>query len=239
MQAVYHVVQRPAASARLAYRRAREAHLLERQQRAEIAEAVGEEAERFAEGVNDEAADRRSYHARGVEERRVQRDGVADVLAPVHHVRDERVARRHLEGVEQPARQDERENYLIGNQIGEGQKSEGEGDAHTARLRAEDELAQVEPLDDRARERRKEENRQRGDEVHQPERAVRIREAEDEPAYRDAIHPQPRHRNHLGREEKPVVARVQRAQRLRETHLRPRALWRRTAARRGGKIYLC
>ena len=159
---------------------------------------------------------RRSYHARGVEKRRIQRDGVADVLAPVHHVRDERVARRHLEGVEQPARQDERKNYLIGNQIGESQKSEGEGDAHTARLRAEDELA--------PRERRKEENRQRGDEVHQPERAVRIREAEDEPAYRDAIHPQPRHRNHLGREEKPVVARVQRAQRLRETHLRPLAL---------------
>ena len=76
-------------------------HAAQRPQRRQIAEAVGEEAEALAEGVDDETADGRPDHARRIEERRVERHGIGDVVLAFHHVRDEGVTRRQLEGVDQ------------------------------------------------------------------------------------------------------------------------------------------
>lgn len=109
-------------------------HHAQRPKGRQVAEAVGEKAEAFAEGVDYESADRRPDHARGVKERRVQRDGVGDVVLTVHHVRDEGVARRQLECVKHTARNGEDYYEPEGDQLCEREESEREGDTHTARL---------------------------------------------------------------------------------------------------------
>ena len=65
------------------------------------AEAIDQERDRDAEGPDRQAGDGRAEHPRAVEHRRVEADGVADVL-PADHLDRERLAGRHVDRVRTP-----------------------------------------------------------------------------------------------------------------------------------------
>ena len=67
LDALPSVAQRVALAAGLADWGLFHPHHAQRPKGRQVAEAVGEEAEALAEGVNNESADRRPDHARGVE----------------------------------------------------------------------------------------------------------------------------------------------------------------------------
>ena len=85
-------------------------HRQQRKDHRDVADAVDQKAPAFADGADDHARDRRADQPRGVDHRRVERDRVRQVLAPLHHLDHERLARRHVEGVDQSLHQRERDD---------------------------------------------------------------------------------------------------------------------------------
>ena len=150
--------------------------------------------------------------AGAVDQRRVQGDGVGQVFLALDHLDEERLPRRHVEGVDQ--RPGTRLRATTCQMVG-GARFAAEGDHRQQGrldqrqyLRDDEEAVAVPAIDEDAGERSQEEGRHLAGEADQAEQEGRVRaaEAEDEPAGGDARHPGADQRDALADEEQPVVA---------------------------------
>ena len=91
------------------------------------------------------------------------------------------------------------------SQPGEREHRERGRDDHLRRLRRHHELAVVEAVGDHARIEAEEHERQEATEREPADGERRVGQLDDEPGERDVLHPGPRERDHLAREEQAVV----------------------------------
>ena len=100
-----------------------DAHHQERYDHGDITEAVDEEAVAFADGRDHYAGDGGADEARGIHHGRIERDGVGDVGALIHHLNHEGLAGGHIESVDE-ARM--RASAMISQTVMMGRGPEGE-----------------------------------------------------------------------------------------------------------------
>ena len=131
----------------------RDSHDEQRRDHREIADAVDEEAPALADRGDHQTGDRRTDQARAVVHRRVDRDGVAEIIAIVHHLHEKRLPAGHVERVDQPLQRAERDDFPERDQMREGQRRERERLDRASRLRPHQQLPAIEALDPDARDR--------------------------------------------------------------------------------------
>ena len=179
-------------------------HRDERRQDGEEADRVDDEAEADPGDRDDDPGDRRADDPRGVDEARVQRDGVRQLSRP-DHLERQRLASGPVEHERDAA--ERREEVDDRERRGSGQRDERERrrDEHRRGLRPDDEEPRLEPVDDRAREEAEQRVRDEPAEEEQADGERRAGEGDDEPGEGDVLHPRPCERDDLTREEEPVV----------------------------------
>ena len=179
-------------------------HEPEAREHGEEAERVDREADADAEGGDEDAGERGADHARAVEEARVERDRVRQLL-PADHLERERVTAGRVEDERCPGGRGERVREPDDLRAGKRQCRQCQGDDHRRRLRDHDEPPVVEAVRDNARDQA--ENCERGEaaEGEEADRDGRVRELDDVPGERDVLHPGSDEGDDLAREEQPVV----------------------------------
>ena len=181
-------------------------------------EALGEPDRR-----DEHAADRRTDDPGGVEEHRVERDGVDDLVA-ADHLDDERLASRVVEGVDEA--EDRREHVDVpeldpvrGDEDGQDERLD-----HRRRLGDQQHPPLRQAVDDHPGEEGEDRHRQELEGGDGAERERRVGEPQDEPRLPDRLHPGADERDELAEPEEPEVVVAQGVERTRHSHshLRPR-----------------
>ena len=140
-----------------------------------------------------------------VEHRRVERDGVADVLAPDELDR-ERLADRHVDGVGDPEQEGQHQDHPDLDDAGDDEHGEDRGEDHHRDLGRDQDPALGQGVRGDAGEQAEDHDRDElgGRDDAEPDRIVG--QLEDEPRLGDLLHPGPDQRDRLAGEEQPVVA---------------------------------
>ncbi len=188
-------------------------HQQQRDNHGDITEAVDEEAITLAKGGDDDAGQRGADEPRSIHHRRVERDGVAQVGAVLHHLHHEGLPRGHIEGVDRALEQAERDDLSHGNSSAQRQCGQPEGLDHRQNLSDDQGAMTVQTIDPDARERPDEQERNLQREAGNTEQERRMREPVDQPGGGDARHPGTDQRDALSAEEEAVVAVAQSAHR--------------------------
>ena len=92
----------------------------------DVADAVDKEAPAFADRRHRDARYRGSDHARGVEHRRVEGNGVDQVFL-ADHIHDERLARGNVEGVDYAEKSGEHEHVPDADGVSQGEERQRKG----------------------------------------------------------------------------------------------------------------
>ncbi len=176
----------------------------ERYENREEAEGVDDEADAGAGKGDDDAGDRRSDHARSVEEAGVQCHCVRQ-RARSDHLIGERLPSGRVEGEGDPA--ERREDIDDRERRGPGQRDHGErnGDDQRCSLRRHDELSRVHAVGDDAGSEAEDGERNEAAERECADCQGRSRELEHQPRERDVLHPRAGQRDELSVEEDPIV----------------------------------
>ncbi len=180
------------------------AHQPEGGQHGEEGDRVDEEADAGATEADDHAGDRGADDPRAVEEARVQRDRVRQLVA-TDHLKGECLPARCVDDERSAA--EEREQVDDRDVLPAGEREHGEPrrDRHLRGLRRHHELAVVEAVGDHARVEAEEHERQEPAEREAADGERRARQLDDEPGERDVLHPGAGERDHLAGEEQAIV----------------------------------
>ena len=199
-----------------------ETHGEEGREHGQIAGGVQEEAGRLADRRHQAPGERRSDHACGVEDRRVERDGVGQVLGS-DHLDDEGLTHRDVEGADRPeaARDEHDGGHAHGPRRDE--HAEGQCEQHRQRLGEDDQPLAVDAVGHHARGGREAEDRKVAGERDQAEGEAGAREPVHEPALRHALHPRPDQRHALAGDEQAKVPMPERRKAVDQPAARPGA----------------
>ena len=171
----------------------------------DVAEAVQQEAPALADSREQHARDRRADGSRAVDDRRVEGDGVGEVFF-ADHLDDERLARRHVEGVDDAEQRGQGEHVPHLDAAGEDQRRENQRKDHRRGLRRDEDVTAVEAVGRRAAEGREKQDRDLARESGEAEKRRRTSQAVDQPRLCDLLHPRADERDELSGEEEAVVA---------------------------------
>lgn len=141
---------------------------------------------------------------RAVDHRRIERDGVHQILA-TDHVDEERLPRGNIEGVDDSEERGEGEDVPDTHVAGERQQGQRECEQHGGDLRRDDDAVAMQAIRQRPTERGEEEHGDVPDEGDQPQQRRGARQAIDQPRLSDRLHPRAGQRDHLTRQKQPVV----------------------------------
>ncbi len=197
-------------------RRGGQPHPQQRGNHRDVAHRVDQEAPALAHRRDQQARNRRPDEPRHVDHRRVERDGVAEVLLVVDHRDEERLPARHVEGVDRALAHAEHDDRLHRNPPADRQHRQDERLHHRARLRDDEQPMAVPPIDVEAGHRPEHERGKAPGEPDDAEQHGRPRQPVDEPARRRRRDPGADERQDLPGEEQPIVAIPQRPQHERD-----------------------
>jgi hypothetical protein len=124
----------------------RNAHHHERRDHGEEADAVDQEAPALTESGDDEPGERWSDEPGTIRHRGIDRDGVAEIVAVVHHLHKEGLAGRHIEGVDKPLQHTECDDLANRDAMAEGECGHGQRLDRCSSLRPEQQTPAAEPL---------------------------------------------------------------------------------------------
>jgi hypothetical protein len=191
-------------------------HVHEQQARdhRKIADRVQQEAPPFADGRDQRPRDGRTYDARAIEHRRVERDGIDEIVA-ADHVRDERLACRDIERVHHAEKRGNRKHVRHLDAPGEREAGERAGEQHRGRLRCDENRVTSSRVCNRPADRREQEHRNLPGKADQTQERRRAREPIHKPRLGNRLHPRARQRDELPAEEESIVAVTQGAKRIR------------------------
>ncbi len=177
------------AAVRRSRRRRRDAHGEQRRDHGDVADRVHEKADSLAEGADENARDRRPDEARCGHHRRVERDRVREILLALDHLDDERLARRHVEGVDGAENDGEHDEVpdLGGSRQDEDRESRRL--KQRERLRDHDGAVAVPSVGEHAGEGGDEKRGNLPGETDDAEKERGMRQTVDEPDHRDLLHP--------------------------------------------------
>ena len=191
----------------------REAHRQQAPDDRDVAHAVDQEAVAFAHGGHHRAGNRRAHQARGVEVRRVERDGVAEIGAVVDHAHDEGLAGGDLDRADDALEQRQADDPLDVDVPAQRERRHGQRLHHRQPLGRDQHLAAIPAIEPHPGDGRQHERGRHAGEAHQAEQELRIRQAVDQPRRGQPRHPRADERDALADEEQTVVARAERAKR--------------------------
>ena len=169
------------------------------------AEAVDQETGAFADHRQQQAGHRRAHHARRVEYRRVERDGV-DQIFLAGHLDHQRLAAGHVEGVDHAQQAGEREHVPDLHAAGEGEGRQREGLQHRQGLSDDDHLAAGKAVGRDPAQRSQGEHGDLRAEPCGPEQKLGVGQAVDQPALRHVLHPGADQRDDLAADEQAEIA---------------------------------
>ena len=176
----------------------------------DIADGVGEEAPALADGGHQDSGHGGSHDAGAVEGRRIQRDGVDQVLA-AGHFGDESLARRNIEGVHHAEQRGEHENLPHLHDLEQGEPGQRAGQQHGSDLGSDHDAMAAVPVGHQAAHGREQKHGNLAGEIDRTQQRRRPGEPVHQPGLRHGLHPGADQRNDLPREEQPEVAMAQRA----------------------------
>ena len=164
-----------------------------------------EKAGGFAGGHDQGAGEGRPQHAREVEGRGVERDGVGQIGAIIHELGEEALAVGPVETLNDALKQREGEQERKTGDAREDQGREQQRVDECGGLGGEEDAAAIHFVGEHADERGQQQAREQAKGAGEPEVKGRIGEPVDEPAERDLLHPMTGHRARLRAEEAAKV----------------------------------
>jgi len=186
-------------------------HRKQRGDRGEIAQRVDQEADRDSYHRDEHAGNRRADDRGGIEDRRVQGDGVHQVLL-AHHLDLEGLPGGHVESVDHAGRKSGDHHHPVARVTCGTQHEQSERRHDERRLRDQEDGSLAIAIRDHAGERAADEDRQelccQGDADEQSA----VRELQRQPRQRDRLHPGADGRNDLAEQEQTVVAVTERTE---------------------------
>ena len=193
----------------------RQTHQQEGDDDGEETEAVQEKTHRRVRPDQHHTGEDRPDESGQIEAQRVQRDGVGQRVALVHHIRDERLLRRHVVGVhDAPETGKQRDmpglnrDRMVGSEDGQHERQR-----HGERLRPNQNHTAWKPVRDLTAVQCEDHIGNRADAGDDAEPTWRVRQFPDEPLLRDRLHPGACHGDQLPDEEETEVTKRQRIQR--------------------------
>ena len=171
----------------------------------DVAEAVQQEHDSLADEGDHEPGHRRARQPRGVEDRRVEGDRVGQIVAPPHHLDEERLARGDVDAVDEAEEHAEDEDVGDGGPAREHEGRQHQRLDHGQDLGADHDAAAVGAVGPYAGQRREKQARELAREAHQTEEERRAGHAIDEPAERHLLHPRTGQRDHLATQEQAEI----------------------------------
>ncbi len=136
----------------------------------------------------------------------VEGDGIAEVGTAVHHLDQEGLARRHIEGVDEALKNTQSQNLRHRDTSGESQRSEYEGPHGGEELSDQQAAPPLPPVRPDARHRTQQEGRDLAGERHHTQQKRRACQTIDQPTGGETGHPRADQGNALAAEEEPEVA---------------------------------
>ena len=183
----------------------RQPHRSQAENHGEKAETVDQETGAFADHRQQQSGNGRPHHARGVEYRRIEGDGV-DQIVLAGHLDHQRLPAGHIEGIDHAEQAGEREHVPDLHATGEGEGRQGERLQHGQRLCHDDHLAAGKTVGRDPAQRSQGEHGDLGAEPCGPEQKFRVGEAVHQPALRHVLHPGADQRDDLAADEEAEIA---------------------------------
>jgi len=177
----------------------------------EIAQRVDQEADWHSYDRDEHAGNRRADHRRGVENRRVQRDGVHQVLL-AHHLDLECLPSGHVESVDHAGRKSRDHHHPVPGVACGAQRKQSEGRHDERRLRNQEDGSLAIAIRDHAGEGAPDEDRQELRRQGDADQKSAVRELQRQPRQRDGLHPGADGRDDLAEQEQTVVAVTERTE---------------------------
>ncbi len=181
-----------------------------------IADSVDKEAPALTGGGDEQARQRGTDEAGGIDHRGVDGDGVGEIGAVADHLDHEGLAARHVKGIDDALHHAEGEDFANGDAVVEREPGERERLHHGKGLCPKKDFATVNAVDEDASEGREEEGGNLAGEANGAQKERGFRESIDEPRGGDAGHPGADERDALATEEEAEVAMTQGTPRVRE-----------------------
>ena len=178
----------------------------------DVAGAVGKKAPAFAKLRHQYAPHRRPYNARPIEHRRVQRNGVHQVLF-ADHLHQERLPSGQVESIHhaQQSRQHKHMRDLDAMAQHQGRKHQRE--QHGRRLRGKDDAAAIVTVGNDSTDGREQKYRDLPRKPNRSQQQPRSGHPVNQPRLRHALHPRAGQRNQLSGKEELKIAVAQRPSR--------------------------
>ncbi len=186
-------------------------HRKERGNHGDVAHRIDEKAPPLADGCDEDAGRCGAEQARGVDHGGVERDGVGQVRAILHHLDDHRLARGHVEGVDKPLKDAEGEDVPDIDHPGEGKGRERARLDHCQYLGDQEDAVAIPAVDEHTCERGEDESRDLPREAEDPKEQRGSCQPIDEPRGSDAREPRTDEGDALAAKEEAVVAVTKRA----------------------------
>ncbi len=192
-------------------------HQHQRQDHRQVADAVDGEAVPLPNRPDHQPRQRRPHQPRQIDHRGVQRNRVLQILLVVDHLHQERLPSRHIEGIDHPLKDAQRQNLVDRDHLRQRQRRQPQRLHRRQHLRPDQQVAPVQPIHQHPGKRRQHKGGNLPGEADQSQHQRRARQPIDQPARRHPCHPRANQRYALTREEEPEVTVPQSAPGVRES----------------------
>ena len=155
------------------------------------ADAIQKKAPRRSDEGERNAGNRRPDDARHLEDGRVQRNGVRQVLARVDHFHDESLPRRGVERIGHAEQEGKDDDVPRLHPAQEDIGAQDERKRHHAGLRCDEQVAFGDPVHDQAGPQREKKDRHRAGETDDAQIKRRAGQLIHQPGLGDVLHPRP------------------------------------------------
>ena len=147
--------------------------------------------------------------ARSIDDRRIQGDSIRQIFTPVDHLDHKRLARRHVERIDESLEEHQQDNFRDGDDSGQCEKCQRKRLNHREGLRDDQQFVPVPAINPYACDRREEEERYLADETRDSQQPRGVRQTVNEPTRGQPCHPASDERDALAGEKKPVIPRAE------------------------------
>ena len=185
-------------------------HRHQRGEHGEVADRVDQKTPPFAEGGDQDPADRRSHQPGRIDHRRIQGDRVGEVVFVVDQFREQGLPRRHVEGVDQALAEAQHDDLSDRDPAPQRQHGHGQGLQHGEHLGEDQQVVAIPAIDEHAGERGEKERGKLPGKAHHAEHQRRAGQAIDQPPGGDPRHPGADQREALAVEEQAEIPMRQR-----------------------------
>ena len=184
----------------------RDAHHQQGCNHRKVAEAIKQKTPAFANRRDYQSGDGRANQPRSVCHRRVDRDGITEVVAILDHLYQERLTSGHVEGIDQTLQSGERDNFPERDDMGQCERRQGERLDGSRGLCPHQHLAAIETLHPDTRKWSQQKRNNLPCKANHAQQQRRMGQSIDQPACGQLGHPGADHGDALTEKEKLEVA---------------------------------